>query len=85
MILRLRKGNKEEENGNSDAKSATKSVTIVEDASASEGLATDVEDLMGEEEAAARRAQIKNKTRKALSDKPQDMQVLNRNQSAYLG
>ncbi|XP_075252802.1 myoferlin-like [Convolutriloba macropyga] len=30
---------------------------------------------MGEEEAAARRAQIKNKTRKALSDKPQDMQI----------
>ena len=42
---------------------------------ASEGLATDVEEMMGEEEMAAKKAQMRS--RKALSDKPQDMQVSN--------
>ncbi|XP_063717418.1 myoferlin-like isoform X4 [Symsagittifera roscoffensis] len=45
------------------------------DTDASQGLASDVEELMGEEEAAARKAQMKSKRMGTLSDKPQDMQI----------
>ena len=49
---------------------------------ASQGLASDVEELMGEEEAAARKAQMRSKRMGTLSDKPQDMQV--REKATYL-
>ena len=42
----------------------------------SEGLATDVEEALTAEEAANKKAQMRSKSRGALSDKAVDMQVL---------